>query len=101
VTGDQSRVATWGVHHRDDGNRQPSVCVDLFTIPLSKSLQAQLSAVQITFTVFILTETWLVLFEGYLVDRLGARLIVTLGGILVALSWVGPGVGQSLSRPLL
>jgi hypothetical protein len=36
-------------------------------------------------------------FEGYLVDRLGARLIVTLGGSLVALIWVGPRVEQSLS----
>ncbi len=68
----------------------------LFTIPLTKSLNATLSAVQITFTLFILTETWLVPFEGYLVDRLGARLIVSLGGILVGLSWVASGLVQSL-----
>lgn len=68
----------------------------LFTIPLTQALNVKLSAVQITFTLFILTETWLVPFEGYLVDRLGARLIVTWGGILVGVSWVGSGMVHSL-----
>ena len=45
----------------------------LFTIPLTKSLNAKLSAVQIAFTLFILTETWLVPFEGYLIDKFSAR----------------------------
>ncbi len=68
----------------------------LFTIPLTKSLHATLSAVQIAFTLFILTETWLVPFEGYLVDRLGARFIVMAGGLLVGVSWVWSGLVQSL-----
>ncbi len=68
----------------------------LFTIPLTKSLQATLSAVQITFTIFILVETWLVPFEGYLVDRVGARLVVSVGGLLVGLGWIGSGFAQSL-----
>ena len=44
----------------------------LFTLPLTKSLNATLSAVQVAFTLFILAETWLVPFEGYLVDRRNA-----------------------------
>jgi OFA family oxalate/formate antiporter-like MFS transporter len=68
----------------------------LFTIPLTQALNVKLSAVQITFTIFILVETWLVPFEGYLVDRLGARLIVSLGGLLVGISWVGSGMVRSL-----
>lgn len=68
----------------------------LFTIPLTKSLGATLSAVQIAFTLLILTETWLVPFEGYLVDRIGARLVVTAGGILVGVSWIWSGLAQSL-----
>ena len=68
----------------------------LFTVPLTKALDAKLSSVQITFTLFILVETWLVPFEGYLVDRFGARLIVTLGGILVGVGWVGSGLVNSL-----
>jgi OFA family oxalate/formate antiporter-like MFS transporter len=69
----------------------------LFTIPLTKELGVKLSAVQLTFTLFILTETWLVPFEGYLVDRIGARLIVSLGGILVGFGWIASGMVHSLT----
>ena len=68
----------------------------LFTIPLTESLNATLSAVQLTFTIFILAETWLVPVEGYLIDRLGARVVVTVGGVLVGLGWIGSGFAQSL-----
>jgi OFA family oxalate/formate antiporter-like MFS transporter len=70
----------------------------LFTIPLTRNLHAKLSAVQIAFTLFILAETWLVPFEGYLVDRLGARSVVTAGGVLVGVSWVLSGLAQSLGN---
>ena len=68
----------------------------LFTLPLAESLNAKLSAVQLAFTLFILAETWLVPVEGYLIDRLGARWVVTAGGLLVALGWVGSGFAASL-----
>jgi OFA family oxalate/formate antiporter-like MFS transporter len=69
----------------------------LFTIPLTRELGATLAAVQVAFTLFVLAETWLVPFEGYLVDRLGARLIVSIGGVLVGLSWIGSGLTHSLA----
>ncbi len=68
----------------------------LFTIPLTKALGVKLSAVQIAFTLFILLETWLVPFEGWLIDKFGARLVVTVGGFIVGLSWIGSGVVTSL-----
>jgi len=68
----------------------------LFTVPLTKSFNAKLSAVQFAFTLFILTETWLVPFEGYLVDKLSARGVVTAGGVLVGLSWICSGLTASL-----
>jgi OFA family oxalate/formate antiporter-like MFS transporter len=68
----------------------------LFTIPLTQSLHATLSAVQIAFTLFILTETWLVPFEGWLVDRVGARAVVSAGGLFVGISWIGAGLADSL-----
>src|SRR5207253_315282 len=37
---------------------------------------------------FILAQTWLVPFEGYLADRFGPRRLVLLGGALAALAWV-------------
>ncbi len=69
----------------------------LFTIPISKALGVKLSAVQIAFTLFILLETWLVPFEGWLIDKLGARLVVTMGGLMVGLSWMGSGMATSLA----
>ncbi|MGA2237564.1 MAG: oxalate/formate MFS antiporter [Terriglobales bacterium] len=63
----------------------------LFTKPLTLSLHATLAAVQIAFAAFILCETWLVPFEGYLVDRLGPRLVIGIGGLLVGAGWIGSG----------
>lgn len=68
----------------------------LFTLPLAESLGVRLSAVQLAFTLFILAETWLVPVEGYLIDRFGARRIVTLGGVLVGLGWIGSGLADTL-----
>ena len=55
----------------------------LFTGPLTKSLNAPLAAVQVAFAAFVLAETWLVPFEGALVDKFGQRAIIMVGGLLV------------------
>jgi OFA family oxalate/formate antiporter-like MFS transporter len=68
----------------------------LFTTPLTKALNVKLSAVQLTFTIFVLLETWLVPFEGWLIDKLGARRVITVGGILVGLGWIGSGMVTTL-----
>jgi len=68
----------------------------LFSVPLTEALHAKLSAVQLAFTIFILVDTWLMPLEGYLVDRFGARQIVTLGGLAVGLSWTLAGLSTSL-----
>jgi OFA family oxalate/formate antiporter-like MFS transporter len=51
----------------------------------------------VTFTVFVLLETWLVPFEGALVDRFGPRRLVMIGGALAGLGWVGAGRAESLT----
>ena len=63
----------------------------LFTKPLSASLHASLPAVQVAFAAFIVAETWLVPFEGYLVDLLGPRMLMAFGGVLVGLGWIMAG----------
>jgi len=63
----------------------------LFTKPLTSNLHATLAAVQIAFAAFIFCETWLVPFEGYLIDRLGPRLVIGIGGLLVGAGWIGSG----------
>src|SRR6202162_5204496 len=63
----------------------------LFVGPLQKHLGVDAALVQVTFTVFVLLETWLVPFEGWLVDQFGPRLFVILGGVLAAVGWCGVG----------
>src|ERR1700739_1792083 len=70
----------------------------LFTKPIQAHLHVSLVAVQWTFTLFILLETWLVPFEGYLVDIIGPRLMLGAGSILVALGWVGSGYAETITQ---
>src|SRR3989442_584012 len=70
----------------------------LFVPPLQKHLHAEQAAIQVTFTLFVLLETWLVPFEGWLVDRFGPRLLVILGGILAGLGWVGAGRAETVTQ---
>src|SRR5919198_336722 len=68
----------------------------LFTTPLKDHLHTTLPLVQLTFTIFIFLETWLVPFEGALIDRVGPRLMLGIGGILVGVGWVGAGYAESV-----
>ena len=68
----------------------------LFTVPLAHGLNAQLSEIQVAFTLFILAQSWPVPVLGYVMDRLGARVVVAMGGVLVGASWVGSGLTGSL-----
>src|SRR6201997_4227791 len=68
----------------------------LFTKPMQSHLKVSLTAIQGIFSLFILLETWLVPFEGYLVDRIGPRLMLGVGGILVGLGWLGAGRAETL-----
>lgn len=68
----------------------------LFTKPIQNHLHVSLVAVQWTFTLFIALETWLVPFEGYLVDRIGPRIMLGIGGVLVALGWIGAGRAETI-----
>src|SRR5258707_1573862 len=70
----------------------------LFTKPSQAHLHVSLVAVQWTFTLFILLETWLVPFEGYLVDIIGPRLMLGIGSIFVALGWVGSRYAETINQ---
>jgi len=69
----------------------------LFVLPLQRHLNQTAALISVTFTVFVLLETWLVPFEGWLVDKFGPRLLVMLGGVLAGLGWVGSGKAESLT----
>jgi OFA family oxalate/formate antiporter-like MFS transporter len=48
----------------------------LFVNPINARHGWGRAAIQVAFTLFVLTETWLVPIEGYLVDRFGPRIVV-------------------------
>jgi OFA family oxalate/formate antiporter-like MFS transporter len=68
----------------------------LFVNPITEKFGWSKAAVQVAFTVFVLTETWLVPVEGYLVDRFGPRPVVFVGGILVGIGWILNSMADSL-----
>jgi MFS transporter, OFA family, oxalate/formate antiporter len=60
----------------------------LFVIPIDQKYHWGRAAIQVAFTIFVLTETWLVPVEGWLVDTFGPKIVVLVGGVLVAFAWV-------------
>src|ERR1700760_4428001 len=70
----------------------------LFVKPLQANFHATLTAIQWTFTAFVFAETWLVPFDGFLVDKLGPRRMMLIGGVLVGVGWVGSGYATSLTQ---
>jgi MFS transporter, OFA family, oxalate/formate antiporter len=87
------------VGHRDHlhGNdRQPAIWLDTFRESDQRKYQWGRAAIQVAFTIFVLTETWLVPIEGYLIDRFGPRLMVLGSGGLVGLAWVLNSYDDSL-----
>jgi MFS transporter, OFA family, oxalate/formate antiporter len=68
----------------------------LFVNPINDKFQWGKASIQVAFTIFVLTETWLVPVEGYLVDRFGPGLVTVVAGLLVGLSWALNAVADSL-----
>jgi OFA family oxalate/formate antiporter-like MFS transporter len=59
----------------------------LFVNPIDQKYHWGNAAIQVAFTVFIATETWLVPVEGWFVDKFGPKIVVAIGGVLVAIAW--------------
>jgi OFA family oxalate/formate antiporter-like MFS transporter len=68
----------------------------LFVTPIDQKYHWGRAAIQVAFTIFVLTETWLVPFEGYLIDKFGPRIMISASGVLVAIAWVINSVADSL-----
>ena len=60
----------------------------LFVNPIADKYGWSKAAIQVAFTIFILTETWLVPIEGWAVDKFGPRPVVLFGGLLCGLGWI-------------
>jgi OFA family oxalate/formate antiporter-like MFS transporter len=69
----------------------------LFVLPIDAKYHWGRAAIQVAFSIFVLTETWLVPVEGWFVDRFGPKLVVLIGGILVGIAWVMNAMADSLT----
>ena len=74
----------------------------LFVKPLQNGLGTKghpvdAALIQVSFTVFVRLETWLVPFEGWLVDKFGPRFLVMFGGALAGVGWIYSGKVTTLT----
>lgn len=60
----------------------------LFTVELTRTLGATLTEVQVTFAILIVAQTFLSPCQGFLIDKFGPRILLSVGAILTASSWV-------------
>jgi MFS transporter, OFA family, oxalate/formate antiporter len=60
----------------------------LFVDPIDAKYHWGRPAIQLAFTLFVVTETWLVPVEAWFVDRYGPQIVVMFGGVMIALAWV-------------
>ncbi len=64
----------------------------LFVNPMHQANGWSIAGIQVAFSIFIATETWLTPIEGWIVDALGARrgppIMIAFGAVLVGIAWV-------------
>jgi MFS transporter, OFA family, oxalate/formate antiporter len=69
----------------------------VFVTPMDNKYHWGRAAIQVAFSIFVLTETWLVPIEGWFVDRFGPRFVVLVGGLLCGIAWSVNSVADSLA----
>jgi MFS transporter, OFA family, oxalate/formate antiporter len=75
----------------------PQYVWTLFTEPMGTTLRASPAALQVTFSLLIVMQTFFSPFQGWLVDRFGPRPLIGLGCALSGLSWVLASYASSLA----
>ena len=74
----------------------PQYVWTLFVKPFQASTGASLAAVQVTFTLVIVLQTFFSPVQGYLIDRFSPKLMIALGTALSGLGWVAASKAESL-----
>jgi len=69
----------------------------LFVTPIDQKYHWGRASIQVAFSIFVLTETWLVPIEGWFVDRFGPKIVALIGGILVGIAWALNSAADSLA----
>jgi OFA family oxalate/formate antiporter-like MFS transporter len=57
----------------------------------------KLSEIQLGFTVFLAAMTWSMPFSGWLIDRLGPRIFMSIAAVLCAAGWGSLGHTHTLT----
>ena len=68
----------------------------LFVDPIDAKYHWGRAAIQLAFTIFVVTETWLVPIEAWFVDRYGPSVVVMFGGVMITIAWVLNSYADSL-----
>jgi oxalate/formate antiporter len=66
----------------------PQYVWTLFVKPFQTATGADLPAIQVTFSLLIVLQTWLSPAQGWLVERFGSKLLITVGCLLSGLGWI-------------
>src|SRR5262249_6793634 len=69
----------------------------LFVDPIDAKYHWGRAAIQLAFTLFVVTETWLVPVEAWFVAQYGPRIVIMFGGVMIALAWVLNSQANSLA----
>lgn len=70
----------------------------LFVKPLQTTLGTSLAALQVTFSLFVVLQTGLSPLQGFLIERLGPRPLISAGAALVGASWVLSAYAHHLAQ---
>src|ERR1700674_3763363 len=60
----------------------------LFVDPIDAKYHWGRAAIQLAFTLFVVTETWLVPIEAWFVDKYGPSVVIMFGGVMIAIAWI-------------
>ncbi len=75
----------------------PQYVWTLFTKPIGGALGVAPPALQVTFSLLIVLQTFFSPLQGYLVEHFGPRLLIGLGALLSGVSWVLAARADSLA----
>jgi len=70
----------------------------LFVKPMQAATGWTLPQIQWAFTLFILFQTWVQPLEGWLIDKIGPRLFITIAGVLCGGGWSLMGSARTLAE---
>ena len=74
----------------------PQYVWTLFVKPFQTATGASLAAVQVTFTLVIVLQTFFSPLQGWLIDRFSPKMMIALGAALSGLGWVAASYAESL-----